>query len=74
LASESRKRALGSIKVPALVIHGDRDPLVPVECGIDTASAISTSRLLIIEGMGHALPISKWPEIIEAIARHAAPV
>ena len=72
LASGSRKEALKSLTVPALVIHGDADPLVPVEGGIDTADAIPGAELLIIEGMGHDLPPAIWPQVIEAIARHAA--
>ena len=29
------------------------------------------SRLLMIDGMGHALPIPMWPQIIDAIDKHA---
>jgi len=72
LASGSRREALRSVSVPTLVIHGKVDPLVPVECGIDTARAVPGAELLLIEGMGHALPIPMWPQIIDAIARHAA--
>jgi pimeloyl-ACP methyl ester carboxylesterase len=71
LASGSRKEALKSAKVPTLVIHGDIDPLVPVEGGIDTAQAIPGAQLLIIEGMGHDLPPAVWPQVIEAITKHA---
>jgi pimeloyl-ACP methyl ester carboxylesterase len=71
IASGSRKEALKSISVPTLVIHGDADPLVPVEGGIDTANAISGSELLIINGLGHALPPPVWTQVIEAITRHA---
>jgi pimeloyl-ACP methyl ester carboxylesterase len=72
LASGSRKEALKSLTVPTLVIHGDADPLVPVEGGIDTADAIPGAELLIIEGVGHDLSPAIWPRVIEAIARHAA--
>jgi pimeloyl-ACP methyl ester carboxylesterase len=71
LASGSRKEALRSFTAPTLVIHGDADPLVPVEGGIDTADAIPGAELLIIEGMGHDLPPAIWTRVIEAIARHA---
>jgi pimeloyl-ACP methyl ester carboxylesterase len=71
LASGSRKEALRSVTVPTLVIHGDADPLVPVEGGIDTADAIRDAGLLIIKGLGHALPPAVWPQVIDAIARHA---
>ena len=71
VASGSRKEALAAVRVPTLVIHGDADPLVPVACGVDTAASIPHASLLIIEGMGHALPITLWPRIIDAIAAHA---
>ena len=71
LASGSRKSRLRSVKAPTLVIHGTVDPLVHPDGGKDTAASIPGSRLLMIEGMGHALPIPIWPEIIDAIDRHA---
>jgi hypothetical protein len=45
--------------------------LVPVEGGIDTAEAIPGAKLMIIKGMGHALPPAIWSQVIEAIADHA---
>ncbi|MFH1952294.1 MAG: alpha/beta hydrolase [Pseudomonadota bacterium] len=71
IADGSRKQALKSVTVPTLVIHGDADPLVPVECGIDTANSIPGSELLIIEGMGHTFPRQMWAQVIDAIVRHA---
>jgi pimeloyl-ACP methyl ester carboxylesterase len=71
LASGSRKERLRSVKAPTLVIHGTVDPLVRPEGGKDTATSIPGARLLMIEGMGHALPIPMWPQIIGAIDQHA---
>lgn len=71
LASGSRNSALARVKTPSLVIHGTVDPLVPPEAGVDTARSIPGAKLLKIEGMGHAMPIPMWPEIIGAIAEHA---
>ncbi|MFX0184786.1 MAG: alpha/beta fold hydrolase [Candidatus Hodarchaeota archaeon] len=70
MAAESRKKALKEVKIPTLVIHGDVDPLVPVEGGKDTAKAIPDAKLMIIEGMGHNIPVTIAPQIIEAIASH----
>src|SRR5262249_19068233 len=67
VASESRKRALGALRVPTLVIHGSDDPLVPMTCGVETAEAIPGAKLVVIEGMGHDLPRQAWPRIIDAI-------
>ncbi|GAC1343453.1 MAG: hypothetical protein NVSMB20_19230 [Bradyrhizobium sp.] len=71
LASGSRKARLQSVRAPTLVIHGTVDPLVHPEGGKDTAASISGAKLLMIEGMGHALPIPMWPRIIDAIDKHA---
>ena len=71
LASGNRTEALKAVNVPALIIHGDADPLVRIEGGLATAKAIPGAKLLVIKGMGHALPISMWPQIIDAIAGHA---
>ncbi|MBN9040637.1 MAG: alpha/beta hydrolase [Rhizobiales bacterium] len=71
LASGSRKERLASVKAPTLVIHGTVDPLVRPEGGKDTAASIPGAKLLMIEGMGHALPIPMWPQIIDAIDNHA---
>ncbi len=71
IASGSRKDALKAVTVPTLVIHGDTDPLVPMECGIDTANSIPGAKLHVIEGMGHALPEAVWSKLIDAIASHA---
>jgi pimeloyl-ACP methyl ester carboxylesterase len=71
LASGNRTQALAGVRVPTLVIHGDADPLVPVEGGVATAKAIPGAKLVRLERMGHALPISLWPALIDAIAAHA---
>jgi pimeloyl-ACP methyl ester carboxylesterase len=71
LASGSRKERLHAVKAPTLVIHGTVDPLVHPMGGKDTAASIPGAKLLMIEGMGHALPIPMWPQVIEAIDKHA---
>lgn len=70
-ASGSRKDALGSVDVPSLVIHGDIDPLVRIECGLDTFESIPGAKKLIVKGMGHYLHPALWSQLIDAIARHA---
>jgi pimeloyl-ACP methyl ester carboxylesterase len=71
LASGSRKERLRAVKAPTLVIHGTVDPLVRPEGGKDTAASIPGAKLLLVERMGHALPIPMWPQIIDAIDKHA---
>ena len=71
LSHGNRKAALASVSVPTLIIHGDEDPLVPIEAGKDTATAIPGSRFMIMKGMGHDLPHKgAWPQIMDAVADH----
>jgi pimeloyl-ACP methyl ester carboxylesterase len=72
LASGDRTEQLRSIRVPTLVIHGDKDRFVAPSGGRATAKAIPGARLLTIAGMGHDLPRGAWPQIIDAIADNAA--
>ena len=73
-ASGDRTRVVRTIKAPALVIHGDEDPLLRSACGADTARAIreggGDATLSIIEGMGHDLPVPLLPRLTEQIAAH----
>jgi len=71
LASGSRKDALKNVQTPTLVIHGDADPLVPIEGGKDTAASVPGAQLAIINGMGHDIPPKVAPKIIELITKHA---
>jgi pimeloyl-ACP methyl ester carboxylesterase len=70
-ASRSRVDELRTLTVPALVVHGEVDPLVPVENGRRTAEAIPGARLLVLPTMGHDLPEPCWPEIVDAIVETA---
>jgi len=71
LASGSRKDRLAKVRAPTLVIHGTADPLVDPKAGEETAASIPGAKLMIVQGMGHAIPIPMWPQIIDAIDKHA---
>ena len=58
------------ISAPTMVIHGAQDPLIPAECGKDIAANINDARFELIDGMGHDLPVSKLPMIVDLIADH----
>lgn len=73
ITSGSRHEELKNVKIPTLVIHGDADPLVPIEGGKDTAKSIPGARLIIFEGMGHSFPTEIAPKIIKEILQHTAP-
>ena len=71
VASPDRTEALGSVRAPTLVIHGEDDPLIEVSGGEATAKAIPDAKLLKIPGMGHDLPVQLWPQLVEAIVENA---
>lgn len=62
-----RRPKLRTIRVPAVVLHGADDPLVPVAAGIDTAENIEGAELRIVDGMGHDLPLALVGTIADAI-------
>lgn len=60
-----------TISAPTLVIHGRDDPLIPADCGRDTAATVPGARLMLIAGMGHDLPPALYRQVTEAVAAHA---
>jgi pimeloyl-ACP methyl ester carboxylesterase len=62
---------LKAVHVPTLVIHGDADPVVPVEGGKALAEAIPEAELMIVDGMGHSIPETEAQKILSAIMQHA---
>ncbi|TCS62617.1 alpha/beta fold hydrolase [Varunaivibrio sulfuroxidans] len=69
-ATGDLRALLATITAPTLVIHGSDDPLVPPSGGKDTAANIRGAELLIIEGMGHELPLALYETVADAIARN----
>jgi len=69
---QDRRAKLKTIKVPTVVVHGEKDPLMAVEGGKDTAANIPGAELRIIPGMGHDLPIPLVDTITDAITAAAS--
>jgi pimeloyl-ACP methyl ester carboxylesterase len=67
--SGDRSAKLAKLSIPTLVIHGEVDPLLPLHCGVSTASAIPGSKLVTLKEMGHDLPEKHWSEIIGELSR-----
>jgi pimeloyl-ACP methyl ester carboxylesterase len=74
LAAPPRQDRLKVVKVPALVVHGGADPLVPVSGGEDTARSVVGAELRIIPGMAHDLRESLVPVVLAAIGDFVAKV
>ncbi len=70
-ADGDRSPLVAQIRVPAQIIHGAADPLVPLAAGRDLAAKIPDAELDVIEGMGHDLPVVLWPRFVAGIATAA---
>jgi SAM-dependent methyltransferase len=65
---ESWRARLGTLRVPTLVIHGDRDPLFPPGHGRALATEIPGATLLTLPDMGHETPPrSTWEVVVPAV-------
>jgi pimeloyl-ACP methyl ester carboxylesterase len=71
LTQPDRTRALASLQVPTLVMHGLADKMVHVSGGRATAAAVPGARVVLIEGWGHDLPTPLFPTYARAIRRNA---
>lgn len=59
---------LKTIKVPTLVLHGEADPVLPVECGRDVARLVPGAELQTYPGWGHDFPPQLVPTLVDRIA------
>ncbi|MDR2852955.1 MAG: alpha/beta fold hydrolase [Burkholderiaceae bacterium] len=64
-----RAKLLSRIRCPTLVLHGERDPFLPIEHGRDTARRIPGARFVGMPGSGHELT----PHTIALILREMVP-
>ncbi len=71
-ADGSRAERLAELRVPALVIHGADDVLLPPGCGEDTAARISGAELEIVPGMGHNIPDALAPKLAARVLEFIA--
>lgn len=69
LNERDRRADLARLRMPALVIHGDRDRIIQPSGGRATAAAIRDAELLEIADMGHDLARWTWPAVIDGIER-----
>jgi pimeloyl-ACP methyl ester carboxylesterase len=68
IASGDRVELLKTVKVPTLVLHGEDDPLLPVEGGRDVARLVPGAEIQTYPGWGHDFPSQLIPTLVERIA------
>lgn len=52
---ELHQNALAKIKAPTMILHGDQDPVFPLDHGQALNKAIPQSKLVIIPNLGHGI-------------------
>lgn len=67
ITQRSRTEDLKALEVPALVIHGAKDPLVTPSGGQRTHEALAGSELILLPEAGHDMPEVYRPELIDRI-------
>jgi len=67
ISRHDTRSCLGALSVPALVLHGDEDQLVPLAAGRELAALIPGAELELLSGCGHVLTTDCEREAAEAI-------
>ena len=68
LATPPRTEALRRLALPALVMHGTADTLIPWQAGAHTAAQIKGSEFVLLDGWGHDFPAPAVPVLADYIA------
>lgn len=66
----SWRHRLREIQVPALVIAGAEDPILPLAHSAALAGEIPGGKLLTLDGVGHEVPRGAWDTVVPAIVAH----
>jgi pimeloyl-ACP methyl ester carboxylesterase len=72
IASGDRVELLKTIKAPSLVMHGEDDPLLPIDGGRDVATLVPGAEFWSHAGWGHDFPPQLVPTIVDRIASFCA--
>jgi pimeloyl-ACP methyl ester carboxylesterase len=64
------RHRLRDIQVPALVIAGAEDPILPFAHSVALAEEIPGAKLLTLDGVGHEVPRGAWDIVVPAIVAH----
>ena len=63
---------LGEIKVPALVVHGDKDAAIPLALAEKLTAGLADAKLVVVPGAGHAANLTHPETVNPAIERFLA--
>ncbi|MDI3314284.1 MAG: alpha/beta hydrolase [Mycobacterium sp.] len=67
MAGTDCRPGLAHLRIPTVILHGRRDPVIRPDGARATAAAIPGAKLMLLPGMGHDLPEPLWPIVIDQI-------
>ncbi len=67
VAAPARTQRLAKLNVPALVLHGTADTLIPWQAGAHTAASIPHAEFVLLDGWGHDIPVAGVPTISDYV-------
>ncbi|EJN05558.1 putative hydrolase or acyltransferase of alpha/beta superfamily [Phyllobacterium sp. YR531] len=65
-----RNGELSDLSIPALIVHGENDPVFPLPHGRALSDAVPGSRLLVLPDTGHDIPRQHWEIFVTALTDH----
>lgn len=68
LSATDLRPFLESLRVPILLIHGDRDAVIPADASIYIANHAPRATLKVLSGYGHDLPLTAACSVAQTIA------
>ncbi|MGH2360633.1 MAG: alpha/beta fold hydrolase [bacterium] len=66
------RHRLGEIRVPTLVVHGEKDPVFPLDHGQAMATEIPAAEFLLLPDCGHLVLSPSWDLVVPAILEHTS--
>jgi len=67
IAGHDTRSRLGELDMPVLIVHGEEDRLVPLDCGYELARLIPEADLKIVPNAGHLLGTDAERETVGAL-------
>jgi pimeloyl-ACP methyl ester carboxylesterase len=66
-SAADRRPRLPGLSIPARVVHGECDPLIPPAAGVATARAIGQGPAVLLPGVGHVLTDGEAPRLVQIV-------
>jgi pimeloyl-ACP methyl ester carboxylesterase len=66
--NDPSREQLAGISVPTLLLWGDKDELIPLECGQDAATLVPNSELVVLKDVGHIPSVEATKDFVHILS------